>query len=124
MTNSGATLTDGYLTFADLRDDRRYVHFLRHDGVVYGEVGSFQRTKGDPCPPQASETALGCLGFATGAGRLSYSRDNLAPHARRLACLAELLFGAAYGGTEDLTVVALTRSSREVGLRHLRVVNA
>ncbi len=102
-----------YLVFCDLRDAERYVQYLRHDGALYGEVGCLQWTPGDRQLRRESETALGCLGFEGGGRRRNHSRDHLPLDARKLACLTELLFGAAYGETEDLTVIVMTRASRE-----------
>lgn len=89
-----------YVVFSDLRDDRHYVQFLRHDDAIYGEVGA---------PRPEAKTALGCLGFS-GSGS-TFSRERLPQDARKLACLAELLFGAAYGSVEDLTIIVMTRAS-------------
>ena len=58
-------------------------------------------------------TALGCLGFEGGGRRHNFSRDYLPHEPRRLACLTELLFGAAYGEVGDMTPLVRTRASRE-----------
>lgn len=85
---------------------------MRHDGAIYGEVGSKPWAGGDRQLRRQAETALACLGFAAAGPKRNYWRDHLPQDARRLACLTELLFGAAYGAT-DLSVIVMTRTSRE-----------
>jgi hypothetical protein len=100
-----------YVIFCDVQDLDRYVHYMRHQRAIYGEVGSLSRVRGKRQLRPQAERALGCLGF-TGAGpKRNYSRDHLPQDSRKLACLTELLFGAAHGETEDLTVIAMTRAS-------------
>jgi len=102
-----------YVIFEDSRDESRYVQFLIHDAAVYGEVGSRHWLPESEGLRKESVTALGCLGFEGGALGRNYSRDHLPHDARRLACLTELLFGAAYGEIGDLTPLVRTRASRE-----------
>lgn len=110
-----------YVIFRDVQDPDHYVQYMRHDRVIYGEVGSFTRISGKRQPHPRAERALGCLGF-TGAGpRRSYSRDHLPQDSRKLACLTELLFGAAHGETEDLSVIGMTRPSMEAERQPLRM---
>lgn len=102
-----------YAVFEDSRDEGRYVQFVIHDGAIYGEVGSRHWIPESEGLGRVSETALGCLGFEGARSRRNYSRDCLPHDARRLACLTELLFGAAYGEVEDMTPLVTTRASRE-----------
>ena len=102
-----------YVIFEDSRDDIRYVQYLVHNAAVYGEVGSRHWLPESEGLRKESVTALGCLGFEGGASLRNFSRDHLPHDARRLACLAELLFGAAYGEIGDLTPLVRTRASRE-----------
>ncbi len=104
-----------YLIFSNVRDPGQYVLYMRHDGAIYGEAGAVTWVGGDVRLRGQAETALGCLGFAGAGPHRNYSRDHLPLDARRLACLTELLFGATYGETEDLTVLMMTRASREAG---------
>jgi hypothetical protein len=103
-----------YLIFEDSRTVDRYVQFIVHDSAVLGEVGSRQWLPEADGLQKVSVTALGCLGFEGGGARRNFSRDYLPHDARRLACLTELLFGAAYGeGVGDMTPLVRTRASRE-----------
>jgi hypothetical protein len=102
-----------YLIFEDSRDDSRYVQYLVHEAAVYGEVGSRHWLPESEGLRKESVTALGCLGFEVGASRHNFSRDHLPHDARRLACLTELLFGAAYGEAGDMMPLVRTRASRE-----------
>ena len=102
-----------YVIFEDSRDDSRYVQYLVHDVAVYGEVGSRRWLPESEGQRKESVTALGCLGFEGGASRRNFSRDHLPHDARRLACLTELLFGAAYCETGDMMPQVRTRASRE-----------
>jgi hypothetical protein len=102
-----------YLIFEDSRDGNRYVQYIVHDSAVLGEVGSRQWLPEAEGLRQVSVTALGCLGFEGGGRRRNFSRDHLPHDTRRLACLTELLFGAAYGEIGDMTPLVRTRASRE-----------
>jgi hypothetical protein len=102
-----------YVVFKDSRDGDRYVQFIIHDSAVMGEVGSRHWLPKADGLCKVSVTALGCLGFEGGGVRRNFSRDYLPHDARRLACLTELLFGAAYGEVGDLTPLVRTRASRE-----------
>jgi hypothetical protein len=102
-----------YVIFEDPRDDSRYVQYLVHDAAVLGEVGSRNWLPEGEGLRKVSVTALGCLGFEGGGPRRNFSRDYLPHDGRRLACLTELLFGAAYGEVEDMTPLVMTRASRE-----------
>ncbi len=102
-----------YVIFEDSRDDGRYVQYFVHDSAVLGEVGSRQWLPEAEGLRQVPVTALGCLRFEGGGPRRNFSRDYLPHDARRLACLMELLFGAAYGEIGDMTPLVRTRASRE-----------
>src|SRR6202521_5489365 len=102
-----------YIIFEDSRDESRYVQYLVHDAAVYGEVGSRHWLPESEGLRKESVTALGCLGFEGGASGRNFSRDHLPHDARRLACLTELLFGAAYGEVAEMTPLVRTRASRE-----------
>lgn len=102
-----------YLIFEDSRDCNRYVQFLIHDSAILGEVGSRQWLPEADGLRKTSVTALGCLGFEGGGRGRNFSRDHLPHEPRRLACMTELLFGAAYGEVDDMTPLVRTRASRE-----------
>jgi hypothetical protein len=102
-----------YVIFEDSRDPNRYVQYLVHDSAVYGEVGSRQWLPEAEGLRRESVAALGCLGFEGGGSRRNFSRDHLPHDPRRLACLTELLFGAAYGEVAEMTPLIRTRASRE-----------
>jgi len=102
-----------YVIFEDSRDGDRYVQYMAHDSAVHGEVGSRHWLPESEGLRKESVTALGCLGFEGGGSRRNFARDHLPHDARRLACLTELLFGAAYGDVEDMTPLVRTRASRE-----------
>lgn len=102
-----------YVIFEDSRDGSRFVQFLVHDSAVYGEVGSRQWLPEAEGLRKEAATALGCLAFEGGGLRRNFSRDHLPHDARRLACLTELLFGAAYGEVAKMTPLVRTRASRE-----------
>ena len=101
-----------YVVFEDSRDRDRYVQFFVHDSAVLGEVGSRQWEPESEGLREVSIRALGCLGFEGGGRRKNFSRDYLPHDARRLACLTELLFGAAYGEVGDMTPLITTPASR------------
>ena len=87
-----------------------YVQFSLHDGALLGEVGSRGwEPDGEPLDRERI-TALGCLGFEGGGHRTNFARDHLPQNGRRLACLTELLFGAAYRPAFDFDVTVLTRT--------------
>lgn len=99
-----------WLVFEDSADPDRYVQFLvRHSGVR-GEVGSKHWLAESSGLRKASIQALGCLGFEGGGPKRNFARDYLPHDARRLACMTELLFGAAYGDMRDMTPVVRTRA--------------
>ena len=102
-----------YVVFEDSRDESHYVQYFVHDSAVLGEVGSRQWLPEAEGLRKVSVTALGCLGFEDGGLRRNFSRDHLPHDARRLACLTELLFGAAYGETGDMMPLVRTRASRD-----------
>ena len=103
-----------YVIFEDSRDPDRYVQYFVHDSAVLGEVGSRHWTPESSGLRKTSATALGCLGFEGGGPEHNFSRDHLPQDARKLACLTELAFGAAYGeGVGDMTPLVRTRASRE-----------
>jgi hypothetical protein len=102
-----------YLIFEDSRDANRYVQFFVHDSAVLGEVGSRRWLPVADGLRKTSVAALGCLGFEGGERCRNFSRDHLPCEPRRLACLTELLFGAAYGEVRDMTPLVRTRASRQ-----------
>jgi hypothetical protein len=103
-----------YLIFEDARDTEHYVQYIVHDSAVLGEVGSKHWMPESGGLRKMSVRALGCLGFEGGGPRRNFSRDHLPHDARRLACLTELLFGAAYGEeVGDMTPLVRTHASRE-----------
>ena len=106
-------LDHDYVIFEDSRDGNRYVQYMTHDSAIFGEVGSRQWLAESEGLRAESVAALGCLGFEGGGVQRNFSRDHLPHDARRLACLTELLFGAAYGDLGDMTPVVRTRASRE-----------
>src|SRR2546421_892664 len=87
-----------FVRFSNAARDDQYVLYMRDAGAVRAEAGPVRK---------GAATALGCLGFS--AGTRTYTREQVPPDARRLACLTELVFGAAFGPTEDLTVLVLAR---------------
>ena len=103
-----------FVIFEDSRDRDRYVQFFVHDSAVLGEVASRHWMSESSGLRKTSVTALGCLGFEGGGPRRNFRRDHLPHDARKLACLTELAFGAAYGdGVCDMTPFVRTRASRE-----------
>ena len=103
-----------FVIFEDARDTERYVQYIVHDSAVHGEVGSRHWIPESSGLRKISVTALGCLGFEGGGPRRNFSRDHLPHDAHKLACMTELLFGAAYG--EDvchMTPLVRTRAMRE-----------
>jgi hypothetical protein len=103
-----------YLIFEDSRDPDRYVQYYVHDSAILGEVGSGHWIPESTGLRKTTVTALGCLGFDGGGPRRNFSSDHLPHDPRRLACLTELAFGAAYGeGVYDMTPLVRTRASRE-----------
>jgi hypothetical protein len=86
-----------------------YVQFMLHDGALLGEIGSRGwMPEGEPLDEERV-TALGCLGFEGGDCRANFARDHLPQDCRRLACLTELLFGAAYRPQCDFDVTVITK---------------
>jgi hypothetical protein len=100
--------------FEDSRDPDRYIQYFVHESAILGEVGSRRWMPESSGLRQVSITALGCLGFDGGGPRRNFSRDHLPHDARKLACLTELLFGAAYGdAVSDMLPLVRTRASTE-----------
>lgn len=91
-----------------------FVQFMLHDGALLGEVGSRGWIREGELVDKERVTALGCVGFEGGGLRSNFARDHLPHEPRRLACLTELLFGAAYRPTADFDVTVLTKSLIEV----------
>lgn len=87
-----------------------YVQYGLHDGALLGEVGSRAWMLEGQILDKERITALGCLGFDGGGLKANFARDNLPQDARRLSCLTELLFGAAYRPARDFDVTVLTKS--------------
>ena len=107
-----------FVIFEDSRDTERYVQFMVHDSAVLGEVGSKHWMPEYSGLRKTSVTALGCLGFEGGGSHCNFSRDHLPHDARKLACMTELLFGAAYGdGVCEMMPLIRTRASKEVDAR-------
>jgi hypothetical protein len=103
-----------YVIFEDSRDPARYVQYFVHDSVVLGEVGSKHWRAESSGFRKTSVTALGCLGFEAGGPGRNFSRNRLPHDARKLACMTELLFGAAHGDAVcDMLPLVRTRASRE-----------
>jgi hypothetical protein len=103
-----------FVVFEDARDPDRYVQFMVHDSAVLGEVGSRHWMPESSGLRRASVTALGCLGFEGGGPRSNFKRDHLPHDARKLACITELAFGAAYGDAVcDMVPCVLTKAMRE-----------
>jgi hypothetical protein len=103
-----------YVIFEDTRDPDRYVQYFVHDSAVLGEVGSRRWTPESSDLRKTSVTALGCLGFEGGGPGRNFSRDHLPHDARKLACLTELAFGAAYGDAVcEMVPCVLTKAMRE-----------
>ena len=103
-----------FVIFEDSRDPDRYVQFFVHDSAVLGEVGSRHWMPESSGLRKTSVTALGCLGFEGGGPQRNFRRDHLQHDARKLACLTELAFGAAYGdGVCDMMPSVRTRAMRE-----------
>lgn len=103
-----------YLIFEDSRDPERFVQYFVHNATVLGEVGSRHWMPESAGLRRTSVTALGCLGFEGGGARENFRRDHLPHDARKLACLTELAFGAAYGDEVcDMTPLVRTRAMRE-----------
>ncbi len=90
-----------------------YVQYVLHDGALLGEVCSGGWAPEGEVLDQERVTALGCLGFEGGGLRANFARDNLPQNARRLACLTELLFGAAYRPATDFDVTVVSKSMIE-----------
>jgi len=106
-----------YVIFEDSRDTERYVQYIVHDSAILGEVGSRHWMPESSGLRKTSVTALGCLGFEGGGPRRNFTRDHLPHDARRLACMTELLFGAAYGeGVCEMTPLVRTCASREADM--------
>jgi hypothetical protein len=103
-----------FVIFEDSRDPDRYVEFFVHDSAVLGEVGTRHWMPESSGLRKTSVTALGCLGFEGDGLQRNFCRDYLPHEARKLACLTELAFGAAYGdGVCDMTPFVRTRAMRE-----------
>ena len=107
-----------FVIFEDSRDTERYVQFLVHDSAVIGEVGSRHWMPESSGLRKTSITALGCLGFEGGGPGRNFSRDYLPHDARKLACMTELLFGAAYGDVVcDMLPMVRTHASTNAEAR-------
>jgi len=103
-----------FVIFEDSREHDRYVQFFVHDSAVLGEVGSRHWMPQSSGLRKTSATALGCLGFEGGGPQRNFRRDHLPHDARKLACLTELAFGAAYGDEVcDMTPFVRKRAMRE-----------
>src|SRR3989442_411184 len=87
-----------------------YVQYTLHASAVLGEVSSRGRISEGELLDNERVTALGCLGFEGVGLRANFARDQLPHDARRLACLAELLFGAAYRPAPDFDIAVVTKS--------------
>ncbi len=87
-----------------------YVQYMLHDTAILGEVSSRSWIAEGELLDNERVTALGCLGFEGGGLRANFARDQLPHDARRLACLTELLFGAAYRPAPDFDITVVTKS--------------
>ncbi len=90
-----------------------YVQYTLHDGAILGEAGSRGWIAEGELLDKERVTALGCLGFEGGGRRANFARDHLPRDARRLACLTELLLGAAYRPAPDFDVTVVSKSMIE-----------
>lgn len=108
-----------FVTFERRGSPGSFVQFMLHDGALLGEVGSKGWPEGEL--DQERVTALGCLGFEGGGCRANFARDHLFQDARRLACLTELLFGAAYRPPTDFDVTVVTKAVVEAKAAERRV---
>jgi len=98
----------------ELRDrPDSYVQYMLHGGAILGEVGSRGWIAEGQELDKERVTALGCLGFEGSGLKAIFARDHLPHDARRLACLTELLFGAAYRPGHDFDVAVMTKSMIE-----------
>ncbi len=86
-----------WVCFRSRADSGQYVQLMRHDGVVYAEVGS--RMWEEPQRPLRLSAVhrLRWLGFAGGRERCNFARDGLPRDPIWLARLLECLFRVAYG---------------------------
>ena len=103
-----------------------YVQYMLHDTAILGEVSSRGWIAEGDLPDKERVTALGCLGFESSGLRANFARDHLPHDARRLACLTELLLGAAYrpGPDFDITVVTKSLIEAEAAKRRRQEVDA
>ena len=102
---------NGDFVIFELRDSAdSYVQYMLHDTAILGEVSSRGWIAEGELPDNERVTALGCLGFEGGGLRANFARDHLPHDARRLACLTELLFGAAYRPATDFDITVVTKS--------------
>jgi hypothetical protein len=107
-----------FVIFDDSRDAERYVQYMVHESAVLGEVGSRHWMPESSGLRKTSITALGCLGFEGGGSGRNFSRSYLPHDARKLACLTELLFRAAYSDAVcDMLPLVRTRASKEAEAR-------
>jgi len=86
-----------------------YVQYTLHDGALLGEIGSKGWIPEGELLDKERVTALACLGFERGGHRANFARERLPQSARRLACLTELVFGAAYRPPCDCDVTVITK---------------
>ena len=97
-----------------------YVQYMLHDGDLFGEVGSRGWKPEGEVLDKERVAALGCLGFEGGGLRANFARDHLSQEPRRLACLTELLLGAAYRPAPDFDITVLTKSLIATEAAHRR----
>ena len=90
-----------------------YVQYMLHDTAVLGEVSARAWIAESELLDNERVTALGCLGFEGGGHRANFAGDHLPQDARRLSCLTELLFGAAYRPAPDFDVTVMSKSMIE-----------
>lgn len=102
------------------------VQYMLHDSAVLGEVSSRGWISEGELLDNERVTALGCLGFEGVGLRANFARDHLPHDARRLACLTELVFGAAYRPAPDFDVTVVTKSliEAEAAQRRCQQVDA
>lgn len=99
-----------FVTFELRGRSESYVQYTLHDGALLGEVSSEGWIPEREPLDREQVTALGCLGFEGGGHRANLARDHLPQDARRLACLTELLFGAAYRPPTDFDITVVTKT--------------
>lgn len=99
-----------FVIFELRRSPDAYVQYMFHDQALLGEVGSKGWIPEGELLDKERVSALGCLGFEGGGLQSNFARDHLPQEPRWLACMTELLFGAAFRPERDFDVTVVTRS--------------